>query len=530
MREHSDTQRLLVPRDHATTLVRPQPLDSNAILKGNHALFLETDLQLSGKSLHELRRLARQDVVRLAIDHSSRYQDVSPDQDANQSIVLSGHQPALYHPGVWFKNFLADRMAKNSGGIAVNVIIDSDVAPAPSVAALAGDLQSPKPARIAYDAAGLRASWELTATRSLETFRSFGERLRSTISPFVEAPIVSEFWKQVLAAHARTNNPGLSFSQARHMLEVQADLQILDVPYSQLSKTEWFAHVAAEILLRAEQFQSIYNEEVQSYRLANRIRSISHPVPNLEFEPGIVEVPFWIYSPDRPERRRVWLKTIGETTSLTDQQGWQHELSKSTLVDSLVELQQHACLRTRALTTTMVLRLLASDVMIHGIGGSQYDRVTDQIIRRFFGITPPQFVTATATALLPVSSPDVSPSDLRRVDRQLRDAMFNPERVISRQRSKNEETLAALIEEKQSLIQNVPEFPEKRTWHSKLERINDQIRKYVGPEVESLGSARERIQQQLKQRALLRSREYSFCMYPQESLMNLLLDLAIKEA
>ena len=31
-----------------------------------------------------------------------------------------------------------------------------------------------------------------------------------------------------------------------------------------------------------------------------------------------------------------------------------------------------------------------SDLFIHGIGGAKYDELTDEIIRRFFGIEPPR--------------------------------------------------------------------------------------------------------------------------------------------
>ncbi len=41
---------------------------------------------------------------------------------------LCGHQPQLFHPGVWFKNFLMDRLAQQVHGLAIHVIIDNDCA------------------------------------------------------------------------------------------------------------------------------------------------------------------------------------------------------------------------------------------------------------------------------------------------------------------------------------------------------------------------------------------------------------------
>ena len=36
---------------------------------------------------------------------------------------------------------------------------------------------------------------------------------------------------------------------------------------------------------------------------------------------------------------------------------------------------------------TLWARLLLCDLFIHGIGGAQYDRVTDLIVENYFGVT-----------------------------------------------------------------------------------------------------------------------------------------------
>ena len=56
-------------------------------------------------------------------------------------LVLSGHQPELFHPGVWFKNFVISAIAKAVGGTAVNLVIDSDAARSTSVRLLPLALQ-----------------------------------------------------------------------------------------------------------------------------------------------------------------------------------------------------------------------------------------------------------------------------------------------------------------------------------------------------------------------------------------------------
>src|SRR5207248_7394239 len=88
-------------------------------------------------------------------------------------------------------------------------------------------------------------------------------------------------------------------------------------------------------------------------------------------------------------------------------------------------------LRPRALITTMYARLVLSDLFIHGIGGAKYDELTDLIIRRFFSIEPPGYITATATFRLPIDRPNVSLDDLRRSVQRLRDLRYRPESFLS---------------------------------------------------------------------------------------------------
>jgi hypothetical protein len=58
-------------------------------------------------------------------------------------------------------------------------------------------------------------------------------------------------------------------------------------------------------------------------------------------------------------------------------------------------------LSPRALTLTMYLRLFVVDQFIHGIGGGQYDQVTDRIIATHFKMEPPHFAVITGTMYQP---------------------------------------------------------------------------------------------------------------------------------
>ena len=521
------------PRSHGEVLIRPRPLNEKGLIFENRsrlAIAGNRVMGLGGVELDSLRHQARKDILRLARKHASSYRDVPELPPVDMPIIMTGHQPALYHPGVWFKNFLADRIAARCYGAAINVIIDNDVAPAPSVSALSGTLNDPRPARVAYDQPGPRIAWEMTHVKSKETLRSFANRIEQTMKPFVADPLVLQFWPQVVEGVGAGQPLGLAFSAARNRLEASFGLNILDVPLSQLCQTEWFCRILGFVLANARHYSEVYNQSVQQYRSVHKIRSTSHPVPDLATVGDWVEVPFWVWTKENANRRGLWVSVLGDRVSLADQKGWELELSNGETLPSLLQelTSQGIYVRPRALMTTTILRLVASDLFVHGIGGAKYDQVTDEINRQLLDMQPPEYVTATATALLPIDVPPIDKRDLRGIDERLRDVEFNPDRALD-SGVPDDPNWQSLLEQKSSLLADVPDFPEKRSWHRQLQEVNSKLRKQIVEPVARLRIERDDMTRQLHQKQLLMSREYSLLLFPEQGLQNLLLDLAEKE-
>src|SRR5262249_43978980 len=100
-------------------------------------------------------------------------------------------------------------------------------------------------------------------------------------------------------------------------------------------------------------------------------------------------------------------------------------------------------IRSRALITTMFIRLTLADLFIHGIGGAKYDEVTDLICQRFFGSLPPAFAAMSGTLRLPIQRPrDASPA-ARQLRDELRDLPYHPERKLAFLAATNGERAAA---------------------------------------------------------------------------------------
>ena len=58
-------------------------------------------------------------------------------------IYLAGHQPQMFHPGVWFKNFALGELARRHGATAVNLIVDNDMLSDASLRVPGGSVSEP---------------------------------------------------------------------------------------------------------------------------------------------------------------------------------------------------------------------------------------------------------------------------------------------------------------------------------------------------------------------------------------------------
>jgi hypothetical protein len=177
----------------------------------------------------------------------------------------------------------------------------------------------------------------------------------------------------------------------------------------------------------------------------------------------------------------------------------------------------------------MYARLVLSDLFIHGIGGAKYDELTDLIIRRFFGIEPPAYITATATFRLPIERPQVTIADVRSAARRIRETRYQPESFLRDERVKQDgglfAKLAALAAEKREFLDQNDLRRCSPDVFDRLDRLNRAMHELLQPVEEELRSQHAQLITQLKQSQLLGSREFSFVLFPAENLPARLLDL-----
>ncbi|QEG24060.1 hypothetical protein [Mariniblastus fucicola] len=500
--------RLRAPQHHGQTLQLPPLADGPHILDSNRGRLADLPAELQ-----DIRDVGRPELRALALQYSQAYLNVEP--PVSDSIVMSGHQPTLFHPGVWFKNFALDAVAKSANATAINLVVDNDLCN--SVAVMSPFLDDERQARlkrIAFDTGDVEKPFEMCQVRDDQMFSTFDQRLADSIRETVDVPIVKSLWPEVRAVAQELNAPA-SLAAGRHRLEQQHGLNTLELPVSVFSSGAAFAMFVERLVCDAERLVSIYNDSLHSYRVANRIRSRSHPVPELETDGSWSEIPFWIWTADAPNRRRLFCKCNQTQVQLSDREGWTIAFERSNFVASFQELNQlesKVFIRPRALATTMFSRLFCSDLFLHGIGGAKYDQLNDEIIKRFFNVEPPGFLTVTATMKLPFEFDAVTPQNVREIEVQLRRLRFHPEVHLP------EHELSA---RKYTLVRNPPSSGSRKTWHDEIDAINLRLFDRLASKRKDLEAKLENAKRSLPTSKILGSREFSFTLFPESLIQEL---------
>src|SRR5262249_4059939 len=151
-------------------------------------------------------------------------------------------------------------------------------------------------------------------------------------------------------------------------------------------------------------------------------------------------------------------------------------------------------------------RLFLADLFIHGIGGGKYDELTDEIVRRFYGVEPPRFMVLTATLLLPLPSHPVRAKDCRRLRRAMRALRHTPHRQLTESARARPE-VAELLARQRTWAAREPEAPrERRERFEELRRLREQLLPCLDGQEEATAKELEVCEYRLRANAVLRRR------------------------
>lgn len=529
-----DFSKLITPAEHGEVLVLPAPSACAAAVEANARALRSAKTPLLDSTLGDWRRRTREAVV----------------GGDDRPIIVTGHQPAFIHPGVWAKHIVSMRLAKALGGIALNLVVDND---APQGATLA--VPSVEGARVELRGiryADLRAglAYEQLARLTPDEIARFERAVREAMDARYETSQMPMFVQALSTADESGDGTDQSVT-ARRAVEAAFEVSVEDRRVSRL----WWTPLLLDMLGHADRFGRSYNAALAWYRKEFRVRGGQRPIPDLTSRGAEWELPVWAYRSGET-RRRLFAGRVGNSVQLLADG---EEIGVFPLNDpaALDRLISPLCgtewrLRPRALTLTIWARLFLADLFIHGIGGAKYDRISDAIIADYFGLEAPKMACVSATLLLdlprangPHSGPygcSTTPETIRSLRRSLRDLEWNPQHALppvsptskgggpSSGLTAPPRLRARLIERRERAVRRATELREmephnrsaRRATFLEIRELNRRLGSARSDELVNKQTELRRALDDLQQNRVALGREYFFGLYGRDALEELL--------
>ena len=476
--------------------------------------------RIAGYTLPEFRRLAAAEVAETA----KRYQSSNgePVPAVTDRLVLAGHQPEFFHPGVWFKNFVLHQVARRHGVTPINLVVDNDLVKSSAIRSpyFRDDPVSARVMWLAYDDHKGDQPYEEYRVGDRALFHLLPYRLEKLASKWLRQPLAKTAWPLIEGHLDRGATFAEAVSRTRRELERGWGITNLELPVSRLAQTRAFALFVHSLLTDLPRFVDCYDSAIRSYRIANKLRSRNHPAPELIERAESLEAPLWAWRVDATHRQRLFARRVDGEIAISIQEREVERLPSdaNAFADRWVGFVGDAWkVRPRALMLTLFARIALAELFIHGIGGAKYDEVTDEIIRRYFKIEPPRYAVVTATMRLPLPRCPATVNDLRSLHRELRDLEWKPE-IFPDTHSR----FPQLVQRKRELIAGEPkEHSARRTWFRGLQDVTRAMRPAVKGAMASRSAEEERLRRMINANEILTSREFAWVLFSESQIREL---------
>lgn len=370
---------------------------------------------LHNSELAELRISARNNLAAAAQKYQSALSALAGDAGLSAGsfpeysspdlpLILTGHQPIVFHPGLVCKYQLTQQFAIRNQAYGAAVCIDSDFGDA-------GAFCSPAvPAADTTDCQQIEqrnVSWSTKPSLLLNS-RLISATARQSLAASVQADLLKCNCAESAAAFGQfaerlQNLPEGAAAPAMTLLRQSAGIgnALAEVPLTELCRLPEAIRFFAAVLRRAPDFHSVYNQTMQDFRSQQDIRNPANPFPDLQSDDEGFELPFWMIQVSADSRLPLWLRRRNSEQWLCCGPERICSLSPGHEAEALM-----ACLLSgylavpRGALITAFLRLLFCDLFVHGLGGGRYDPATDQLIRNWWQEDPPPFAAVSGSRYL----------------------------------------------------------------------------------------------------------------------------------
>ena len=397
--------------------------------------------------LAQLRSSARMSLVDAAQQYVLRLSDVAAKANVaieaaevltgdaqTQPIIMTGHQPVMFHGGLTFKYDCTEQTAANQTAIGIAVTIDTDegdpgafLYPQTDPAATEQSAKQLNLAEISFcESRGLYGSVPLLPTDQLNArLQTVRTDLEQTAGPHA----LKDFEK-VGEEYCRLATAGVSAAETNLITRWSRGIgsRLLELPLSAICRFPEVLQLTASVLADSRTFVAAYNNSLQQFREHHSLRNQANPFPDLQTSNEGAELPFWVVDTNHNTRHRLFMHAVDGVPTLVANGQPVALCPDGEAVDVLNRLAlRNVQLIPRGALITAFLRLLFADLFVHGIGGGHYDAFTTVFIESWWKVEPPPFVVASASEYL-FAERRSNIQNLRILNKNIRDLRFNPQR------------------------------------------------------------------------------------------------------
>jgi hypothetical protein len=503
-----------VPAGHGELLTEPPVELWPEMAAHTQAVVADWEGTVSGVHVHELRDAARADILAEAASYTAELG--LPVEHQGGPVIVTGHQPELFHPGVWAKYFLLDKVSAQTGGVGIDLVVDTD--DVGSLAFSAPCLQPELQVCRHYLALGEQgrcyACLPAPSERDVDVFCSAGREALETLPAPAIGRHFDRYCECLSDAAMRAGDMAGAIVLSRRLYEAPSSTGYLEMKATRLSRTRSFGRFAVHIIQDAEGFARAYNDALAGFRAATGSRSAAQPFPDLSVESDLVELPFWAVG---GERTPMFARRVAggvEVFAGSEPLGVLPP-DADAAIDALRDTG--VVVAPRAVTLTLFTRMLVADLFIHGVGGARYDAVTDAIAERYFGLELPPYVATSLTMYLPLGVPMVSEGDLSAAREELHRLTHNPDAFLGQVEFDSDDERQRALEladRKRELVEAIaqPDADKKRLGRE-IREVNQEIGSLLEPLEIRLRDRLEEAEREHAAAGVLTDRSYPFCLW-----------------
>ena len=532
-----------IPKKNKEIFIDPAYENIPELIDLNKKSFQSYDCNINGIPFSQFREQVRSDTLKKAGEYSENllslcsnlniagtknFSCVKDFYSPEKNIIQTGHSPAIVHPGVLIKHSLVNSIAKKVNGIGINMVVDNDVdndncLNIPDINDLDSSVE-----KMEYHPGLRNLAFEEIRYADSTQLPAFKENVLKSLHNPDMLKTLEDFMNVVIKLSGETLQFSDLFTFARHAFATRFGIRNLEVPVSLISETDPFLNFFLHITANVKCFVDIYNSKLREYRKLKKISSKANPLPDLMEKGFVIEMPFWIWEEGKQRKSLYASVSNGSRISiLCENKMIEHfdfgEMNRST--NNLKNLERLKALiskgikiRPKAIANTMYSRMFFSDLFIHGIGGAKYDLITNEIIREFFGVEPPEYATISATLYLPYKPFDISDEDINKRKHAVKDMGYNPDRYASRGIMKDAGMISLINEKKDLISRGASDSKEKHLTFDRIKQLNSLMKDKISPLIKKSENEIADLEKKLSYNSIVTNRNYPFCLYPEAML------------